>query len=193
MTNLKNVRYAMSVLAAVAAFGMVTEAKAQTGNMTITVDVQNTVTLTPVTQLNFGRLVAIRDDTEVSSIAIDVDGALGTPTNSAPAYIAVSDNAAASRARIEVTDGAVGATLNITIDNVTPPILAGNAFAITAWQSRWNPAGAPTVRTAGATWQETIIAGTNILDLGATLATTTGLTGYQNGAHAGTFDVVFSY
>lgn len=191
MTNLKNVRYAMSVLAAVAAFGMVTEAKAQTATVDVDVSVQNTVTLNVSADMNFGTIVAIGADPEVASIAIGTDNVLGAPTNNAPAYIAPANSAAASRGQIEVTDGATGATINMTITNVVQPTDGTSVFALGSFQTSWN-GGAPSAQVVDASWSRVLAAGMNVLNIGATLSTVANET-YANGAYDGGFDVVFSY
>lgn len=192
MTNLKNVRYAMSVLAAIAAFGMVTEAKAQTATVDVDVSVQNTVTLNVSADMNFGTIVAIGDAAETASIAIGTDDVLGAPaTTGAPAYIAVSNSGAASRGQIEVTDGATGATINLVINNLVQPTDGTSAFALGTFQTSWN-GGAPSAQVVNTPWTRVLAAGTNILNIGATLSTVAGQT-YANGAYDGGFDVVFSY
>lgn len=191
MTNLKNVRYAMSVLAAVAAFGMVTEVKAQTATVDVDLIVQNNVTLNVSADMNFGTIVAIGDAANVASIAIGADNVLGTPTNNAPAYIAVSNSGLASRGQIEVTDGATGATINVVINAVVDPTDGTSAFGLASFSTSWN-GGAPTARTAATPWTQVLAAGTNILNIGATLSTVAGQT-YANGAYDGGFNVVFNY
>lgn len=197
MTNLKNVRYAIAITATCAAMGMATNAQAQTANMTVDVEVQNSMTITPDNQLNFGTIIAIPDAAQTASVTISPTlGTLGTPsTTGAPAYIAVIDNTAQSEAQITVTDAAPGATINIDIQNVVPPTNGSVAFQLGTWMSSWNAAGA-LARTPGISWTQTYIdnAGAgSVLDLGATLTTNAAGTPYTDGAYAGTFDVVFSY
>lgn len=199
MTNLKNVRYAMSVLAAVAAFGMVTEAKAQTQAFTATVTVQNALTLTHVNNLNFGTLAVARDSGQTSTIAISPAGVLGAPgTSGGTAYIAVIDDAAATSAEVTVEDGAPGSNVNVNIvaASITQPTFGGQSFALGTWTYSWNAGGTtaivpdtPEVVVFDAAYN----AGVNRLRIGATLTGTAGVTPYADGAYPGAFDVNFSY
>lgn len=174
-------------------------AHAQTENVTATVVVQNTMTITEVDPLDFGTVVAISDATDVASLAIDAttDALLATTTG-APAVFAVIDNTTASAAEITVEDAADAATINITINNVVNPISGASAFALrtTGWETAWN-GGATTARTAGTPFSYVYSAafggGTNVLDIGATLDTQTTVATYADGTYAGSFDVVFSY
>lgn len=197
MKRLKNVRYAIAIIAACAAVGVTTDATAQTANMTISVTVDNTMTLTADNQMNFGEIIAIADAAQTASIAVNaLTGALGAPTTTgAPAYIAVIDNTNESEAQITVTDTAPGATINIDIQNVVPPVSGGVSFQIGTWLSSWNGAAA-VARTPGTPWTQVYLdnggAG-SVLDLGATLTTNAAGTAYANGLYSGTFDVVFSY
>ena len=197
MKRLKNVRYAIAIIAACAAVGVTTDAKAQTANMTVDVQVTNTMTATPDNQLNFGEIIAIADAAQTASIAVSaLTGTLGAPTTTgAPAYIAVIDNANQSEAQITVTDAAPGATINIDIQNVVPPVQGGVSFQLGTWLSSWNGAAA-VARTPGTPWTQVYLdnAGAgSVLDLGATLTTNAAGTAYADGPYAGTFDVDFSY
>lgn len=198
MKNLKNVRYTMSIIAACAAFGMTTDAKAQTVSMDATVTVQNTLTLTEVTQLNYGTLAAFKDTVgaQVASIIMNPDGTLGVPTTTgAPAAIAVIDNTAATQAEILIEDGADGATVNVTINNVVAPTNAGNPFALSNWRTSTNGA-APVARVVatpfGIVYLDNAGAGST-LEIGARLGTVAGGVQYADLVYSGTFDVVFSY
>lgn len=168
-------------------------AQAQTEPVTATVTVLNALTLTEVDPLNFGVVAAISDGTAVATLAIDaITGVLTPTTTGTPAVFAVIDNANASRAQITVEDGALGASLNFTINNVVNPIFAGNAFTLTGWETAWN-AGAVTARTAGTPFQYVFAAGVNTLDIGAEIRTQTAVALYTDGVYAGSFDVVASY
>lgn len=197
MKNLKNVRYAIAIVAACAAMGMATDAKAQTATMDASVVVSNLLTLTEDAQMNFGTIAAFKDTVgaNVATIVLDPDGTLGTPTNAIPAVIAVLDPALASEAQITVTDGAPGATINVEIDNVVPPVNAGNAFTLAAFRTSWN-ATAPTLRVVGTPFPQVYAdnAGAgSVLQIGATLGTVAGATQYTDATYAGTFDVIFAY
>lgn len=196
MKRLKNVRYAIAVIAACAAMGMATDAKAQTENITVSLSVSNLLTLVEDSALNFGTLAAFKDTVgaNVATIAISTTGVLGAPVNNAPAVFAVIDNTAASQAQITVTDGADNASINIEIDNVVAPI-NGTAFALTNWFTSWNGAAA-TARTPGTPWPQVYLdnAGAgSVLTIGATLNTVAGGAQYVDNTYTGNFDVIFSY
>lgn len=197
MKSLKNVRYAIAVIATCTAMGMTTDANAQTANMTIGVQVQNTMTLTRDKQMDFGKIIAIPDTTDTASIALDpVTGVLGVPTTTGtPAYIAVIDNTTQKEGQITVTQAADGATINLNIQNVVNPFNAALNFTIGSWRTSWN-AGAAVARTPGTPWTQIYAdnAGAgSVLDVGATLTTALTATPYNDVAYAGAYDVVFSY
>lgn len=201
MTNLKNVRYAMSVLAAVAAFGMVTEAKAQTETVDVSVTVSNLLTLTVVDNINFGTIVAFKDTValgETATLRVLTTGLLAAPTTTgAPAVIAVLDNSSVTRGRILVEDGAETAVLNVNIPalSVVNPVSGGLTFTLGGFRTSWNGAAA-TDRTAGTPWTQIYAdnAGAgSTLDIGATITTVAGGAQYTDGTYSGSFDVVFAY
>lgn len=198
MKHLKNIRYTMSIIAACAAIGMATDAKAQTVSMDATVVVQNTLTLVEDAQMNFGTLAAFKDTVgaQVASIVLNPDGTLGVPTTTgAPAAIAVVDNTLASEAQITVTDGANNATLNITLSNVVPPTAGGNPFAMSNWRTSWN-AAAPAAQVIGTPFSVVYLdnAGAgSVLQVGTRLDTVATAVQYADNIYAGTFDVTFSY
>lgn len=200
MTNLKNVRYAMSVLAAVAAFGMVTEAKAQTETVDVSVTVSNLLTLTVVDNINFGTIVAFKDTAGPATATLRVltTGLLAAPTTTgAPAVIAVLDNSLVTRGRILVEDGAETAVLNVNIPalSVVNPVSGGLTFTLGGFRTSWNGAAA-TDRTAGTPWTQIYAdnAGAgSTLDIGATITTVAGGAQYTDGTYSGSFDVVFAY
>ncbi len=200
MTNLKNVRYAMSVLAAIAAFGMVTEAKAQTETVDVSVTVSNLLTLTVVDNINFGTIVAFKDTAGPATATLRVltTGLLAAPTTTgAPAVIAVLDNSLVTRGRILVEDGAETAVLNVNIPalSVVNPVSGGLTFTLGGFRTSWNGAAA-TDRTAGTPWTQIYAdnAGAgSTLDIGATITTVAGGAQYTDGTYSGSFDVVFAY
>jgi hypothetical protein len=199
MKRLKNVRYAIAVIAACAAMGIATDAKAQTENVNVSLTVSNLLTITEVSPINFGTLAAFKDTVgaNVATIAISPAGVLGAPSNAAPAVIAVIDNTTATQAELTVEDGADSASINIEIDNVVPPT-NGTAFALTAWMSSWNGAAA-TARTPATPWSQVFDADFNgvglgsTLELGVTLNTVAGGAQYVDNIYTGNFDVIFSY
>lgn len=171
----------------------------QSENVAATVTVQNTMTITELTPLNFGTVVAISDTTDVASLALDATtSALVATTTGAPAVFAIVDNAAASAAEITVEDAADAAAINITITNVVNPVSGPASFVLRAagWETSWN-GGATTTRTAGTPFSYIYTAafggGVNTLEIGATLDTNTAVATYTDGVYNGSFDVVFSY
>lgn len=200
MKNLQNVRYAIATIATVAAVGVfATKADAQTHNFTSTVTVSNALTLAHVSHLNFGTLAVARAAGQTASIAMGTDGILGTPTTTGtPAYIAVVDDGAATAAVVDVSGGANGANINVNIPvaSIVAPIAGLNAFALSDWQYSWNGA-ADDALTPGVAeivvFDSAQVGGLNRLEIGATLASTTGAAAYTDAPHVGSFNVVFSY
>ena len=112
--------------------------QAQTSNMTATATVQNVLTLTTPSQLNFGTIVAIADTANTASVAIDTVGNVVTASTGIPAYTVVVDDSAAAAAQITVADGADGALINITIDNVVGPVNGTTVFDLDDFTTSWN-------------------------------------------------------
>lgn len=172
------------------------QASAQTVTVDADVEVSNTLTLTIVDDLDFGKIAAVDNDaTKVASLALDPVTGLGAPaTTGAPAQIAIIDSTNAKNALITVEDGANGATININITNVIDPANAGKTFTLTLFESAYN-AGASTARTAATPWAETFssafAAGVNTLKIGASIKTNDVV--YADGNYDGGFDVTFSY
>ncbi len=170
-------------------------ATAQTEPITATVVVQNALTITEVDPLDFGTVAAISDATDVATISIDaITGALATSTTGAPAVFAVIDNATASRAQITIEDGAAGANINYTINNVVNPIFGGNAFFLTGWETAYN-AGPVTAQAVNVSFSYPFSASgaTDTLNIGAEIRTQTTVATYADGTYLGSFDVVASY
>ena len=168
-------------------------ATAQTEPVTATVVVQNALTITEVDALNFGTVAAISDAAQVATLAIDAATAVLTPTSTgAPATFAVIDNALATRAQLTVEDGAPGATINFTINNVVNPIFGGNAFLLTGWETNWN-GGAVTARAVNVSFPYVFAAPLSTLNIGAEIRTQTAVALYTDGTYLGSFDVVASY
>ncbi len=172
-------------------------ANAQTSNVTVGVTVQNTLTLTVVDNVDFGIVAAISDAVDTATLAIDATtDALVPTTTGAPAVFAVVDNTTAQGGLITVEDGADGATINITINNVINPVSGANAFTLNGFETSYNGA-ATAARTAGtpftATFASAFAAGVNTLDIGAAIVTQTAVALYPDAVYAGSFDVVFSY
>ena len=180
---------------AVAALSFTSTTQAQTVPMTADVTVLNTLTLTPVTQLNFGTVAAAGDPALQATMTVNTDGTFAT----APAGVALIesvDATALSAAQITVADGADGATINITIDNVVDPVNKGEFFALDSFVTNYNSigdAGQVIATPFQVTFDNAFGGGTNVLDIGATISTTVGVGAYTDNAYAGTYDVIFSY
>jgi len=186
------------LLSITAAFTLLSfDANAQTANMTADVTVQNTLTLTTPAQLNFGTIAAIRDATQTATVSIDTAGTATVASGGGVAATAIVDDTAISAAQVTIADGADGATLNITINNVVDPVNGTESFVLDDFTTSWNN-GADSAQVIGTAFTETFDSafggGTNTLDIGATITTTLAAgTPYTDGAYAGTYDVVFSY
>ena len=176
---------------------MAAPANAQTAPVTATVDVLNSLTLTTVNNLNFGRVAAVGDTGNTAAVVVSSAGVDSVSSTGGAAVTAMIDNSAVSAAQITVADGADGATLNIDIQNVVDPTDGTDTFTLAGFSTSWN-GGAPAAQTAGTPWTETYDStfggGTNTLDIGATIATQTAvITAYNDATYNGSFDVVFSY
>lgn len=170
---------------------------AQTANMTATATVQNTITLATPAQLNFGTIVAVADTVNTATVTVDVLGAITVATTGAPAQTAVVDATAVSQGTIEVSGAADGATLNININNVVDPVAGAESFVLDQFNTSYN-GGAAAAQVINTPFTETYSAafggGTNTLDIGATITTTTvAAVPYTDAVYNGSYDVVFSY
>lgn len=179
---------------AIAAFAFAPSmAHAQTEPVTATVVVQNALTLTEIDPLDFGTVAAISHGVNTATLAIDAATAvLSTSTTGAPATFAVIDNTTASRAQITVEDGAPGATINFTINNVVNPIFGGNAFLLTGWETNWN-GGAVTAQAVNVSFPYVYSAPLSTLNIGAEIRTQVAVATYTDGTYLGSFDLVASY
>lgn len=187
----------LSLSCAVAVGAYATTASAQTSNMTATATVQNTLTLATPSQLNFGTIVAVSDTVNTATATVDTLGAVSVATTGSPAYTAIVDNTAAAAGQVTIADGANGATLNITINNVVDPVNGTETFVLNGFNTSYN-GGAASAQAIATPWTETFDSafggGTNTLDIGATITTTTAAAAaYGDGVYAGTYDVVISY
>ncbi len=172
-------------------------ANAQTANMTATAVVQNTLTLATPFQLNFGTIAAVADTVETATVTVDTLGGVTVNRTAAPANTAVIDDTAASAGQVTVADGADGSAINITINNVIDPVAGAESFVLDSFTTSWN-GGASAAQVIGTPFAETFTSafggGTNTLDVGATITTTTATAApYTDNTYAGTYDVVFSY
>lgn len=198
MKSLKKSKYLLLAACAVAAVSFGTDAKAQTENMTATAIVLNSLTLATTSQLNFGTIAAITDNLVTADVIVSTAGVGSVATAGGTAITAIVDGTAISQANITIADGADGGTINVLINNVIDPINGGESFTLAGFVTSYN-GGVDAARVAGAGWTETFDAafgaGTNTLDIGATLSTTIGggTVTYTDNTYAGTYDVVFSY
>ena len=195
---MKNFKKHVAFTAILFALGFVPgTSQAQTASMTADVSVQNTLTLATPSQLNFGVIAAIRDAANTATVTIDTAGAATVASGGGTAATAIVDGALVSGGQVTVADGADGATLNITINNVVDPVNGTESFGLDSFTTSWN-SGADQAQVIGAGFTETFDAafnaGVNSLDIGATITTSLGAgTAYTDGAYAGTYDVVLSY
>ena len=172
-------------------------ASAQTANMTATAEVQNTLTLATPSQLNFGTIAAVSDTTETATATVDTTGVITVAATAIPAYSAIIDDTAVANGQVTVADGADGGIINITIDNVVNPTNGAENFVLDDFTTSWN-GNTATTQAIGTAFTETFSSafggGTNTLDIGATITTTTIAAGaYTDGTYAGTYDVILSY
>ena len=197
MTLSKKSKYLLLSACALSFMTFSSSASAQTANMTATATVQNAMTLTTPSQLNFGTVAAVRDPAITAFVEVNPAGVESIGGGGGTAVTAIIDNAAVSAAQITVADAADGASINIVINNVIDPTLAAESFVLDQFTTSWNGAGF-VGRTIGTPFAETFDAATgpnlNTLDIGARITTTLGAgTAYSDGVYAGSYDVVFSY
>ena len=169
--------------------------KAQTVNMTADVNVLNTLTLNSTSQLNYGVVAAARDLILQAIFSLATDGTY-TTTSLGSATIASVDNALVAPGVIEISDGAGGALLNITIDNVVNPVNGGEFFILNNFFTSYN-GGPDILRLASVPFVEIYNAGfnggVNTLEIGMSLLTSTGTGSYGDGVYTGSYDVILSY
>ncbi len=194
-TQLRNKVLMMALGVSALAFSAGT-AQAQTEAVTATVTVQNTLTTAVVDNMNFGTIASIAPAGNTASIILNpVTDAYTFTTTGGGAVIAMIDNTNVAGANLTVEDGADGAAIQITIDNVVNPTFGGASFALGTWTTSWNGA-AQQAATIGTTFARNFSAafggGTNTLDVGATLTNVAGTT-YTDGVYPGSFEVSFSY
>lgn len=197
MTGLIKSTKILSLACAVTVGAYATSVDAQTSNMTATATVQNTLTLATPSQLNFGTIVAVSDTVNTATATVSTLGVVSVATGGAPAYTAVVDDTAGAAGQVTIADGADGATLNVEIDNVVDPVNGVESFVLDGFNTSYN-GGASGAQVIGTPWTETFDSafggGTNTLDIGATITTTTtAAAAYGDGVYAGTYDVIISY
>ena len=168
-------------------------ATAQTVSVTADAVVQNTLTLTKNSDLNFGTITALGDDanTQSATYHVNPDGSQDVPVNNGLAQIAVIDASAVTAADIDIADGAPGATINVTIQNVSDLTDGTDTLLLTDFETSYN-GGADVSRTAGTPFTRTFVGPTDSLLIGASVETS-GDGPLGDGNYSGGFDVVFSY
>jgi len=151
--------------------------------------VQNAITLAVINPLNFGTIVAINDSTETATASVATTDAITFTRTNAPAF---SQAVGGTPSAGEVTlDGVVGATINVTLNNIVAPTDGTDTFTIGTWLYDVNGAGSTSI-TPGTPITYTATALDTFL-VGATITTPAqaGLIG--DGAYVGSFDLVASY
>lgn len=197
MRNFIKSKKLLSLTCALAIGGFTAAANAQTANMTATAIVQNTITLATPAQLNFGTIVAVSDTVNTATVTVDVLGAPSTNSTGVPAQTAIVDGTAVSQGTIEISGAADGATINVNINNVTDPVAGAESFVLDQFTTSFNGGGsaAQVINTPfTVVYSAAFGGGTNTLDIGATITTTTAAAApYTDATYNGSYDVVFSY
>ena len=171
-------------------------AQAQVEAVTATVTVQNTLTTAVVDNMDFGTIASITGAANTASAILNpVTDAVTFTTTGGTALMAMIDNTSVAAANLTIEDGANGAAIQVTIQNVVPPQVGAVAFTMGTWTASWNGAGAVAM-TVGAPQAFVFTTAPpgpiNTLDVGATLTNVAG-TVYSDQAYPGSFEVAFSY
>jgi hypothetical protein len=151
--------------------------------------VQNAITLTLVSPLEFGTVLAINDATETASMEVDSASAVTFAATAAPAVMGQASGTPAA-AEVSVA-GVSGATINLTIDTVVDPVNGGDSFTLDGFLMDINGAGKAAV-TVGTPVPYTATALDTVL-IGATITTPTQPALMADGAYAGSFELTASY
>lgn len=202
MNALRTLKVSALALGTIALATAGQSALAQTAAITATATLQNTVTLVVANQMNYGTVAVVPgdagDNSEDVTVAITAAGVVTVTPGANESAGAVVDNTAASAANIEVTAFADGATINIDIQAVVSPTDGTGTltFTNTAFSAAWN-GGAAGAQTGGTPWTQVLDfsynAGTNTLDLGASVVGEDDGSTYADGVYTGGFNVVFNY
>ena len=151
--------------------------------------VQNAITMTLVDPLDYATIIAINDGTQTATAVLDTADGLTFATTGAPALTAAATGTPTSG---EITvAGVVGATINLTIQNVVDPTDGTDTLALSLFQVDVNGGGAG-AQVAGVSFAHTALALDTIL-FGATITTPAQPAQIGDGAYAGSFDVIASY
>ena len=155
----------------------------------VNASVQNAITLAVINPLNYGTIVAINDATETATAAVSTADAITFTRTNAPAF---SQAVGGTPSAGEITlDGVVGATINVTLNNVTAPTLGTDIFTIGSWVYSVNGSTSASI-TPGTPVTYTATALDTLL-VGATITTPAQATLIADGAYVGSFDIVASY
>lgn len=151
--------------------------------------VQNAITMTLNSPMDFGTIVAINNATQTASASMATTGVVTFATTGAPAF---AQQASGTPAAASVgLAGITGATINIVLNNVVAPINGTDVFGIGTFLRDVNGAGS-TATTPGTSYTYTATAADTIL-IGARLTTPTQAALIADGAYVGSFDLVASY
>ena len=194
-TQLRNRVLMLAIGVSALAFSANT-AQAQVESVNATVTVQNSLTTAVVDNMDFGTIASIAGGGNTASAILNpVTDAVTFTTTGAGAIMAMIDNTNVAGANLTIEDGANGAVIQVTIQNVVPPQVGPVAFTLSNWQASWNGAGAVAMVVGAAspfTFTTAPPGPINTLDIGATLTNVTG-TVYSDQAYPGSFEVSFSY
>lgn len=151
--------------------------------------VQNAITLTLVDPLDYATIVAINDGTQTATASVATTDAITFGTTGAPAF---TQAATGTPTAGEITvAGVVGATINMTLNNVVDPTDGTDTLTLGTFLRDVNGGGS-TATTAGVAFTYTATALDTIL-IGATITTPAQPAQIADGAYAGSFDLVASY
>lgn len=155
-----------------------------TGDVTVTVD--NTISITQTTPMDFGTTAAIGENGQTGTLAIDVSGTM-TPTAAGNAQF-IPDGVSTPSQGIFDVEGPNGATITVTlpaapvaVDCATGPDFTLGTFV--------DDTGGGTVSTSGTGTPVTV-------NVGATLSTDNAVVGtvaYDNGACTGTYTMTVGF
>jgi spore coat protein U-like protein len=171
-------------------------ADAQTVNSTVTVVVDNTLTLNVANNMHFGSIVAFGQTGAgvAATLELNADGTFTGPTNGVGANdgrIEILDNTLAQQTVITIADGVPNATINVTVDNVVDPTDGATSLTLQNFEQSHALAGTAALTVATPFTVTLTATGTNTLNIGAEIATQ--IASYADATYTGSFDVTFSY
>lgn len=170
---------------------------------TVTIVVDNSVTVTKTDDMNFGKVVAVSNATGTAAIVVDTAGAVTgfSATPGGARFISLDNTnwsemgytvAAANDAVLSVTYGNTSGTAVVTLTCTvgctgTPPTFTLDTYTHAA------TVGSVGTVTAGASTVTVTNAGAATVAVGGTLHTTASASPYQSGTYTGTLRVTVSY